>query len=118
MATLEALARDLETGQTTARALVEESLARIADPAGEGARTFLAVDAEGARAHADLIDGLRRRGRAPSRLAGIPFSVKDLFDLAGDETRAGSKQAMPLARATGSSSESGLTAIHDSTSGV
>ncbi len=97
MATLEALARDLETGQTTARALVEGSLARIADPAGEGARTFIAVDAEGARAHADFIDGLRRRGRAPSRFAGIPFSVKDLFDLAGEETRAGSKQAMPKA---------------------
>jgi aspartyl-tRNA(Asn)/glutamyl-tRNA(Gln) amidotransferase subunit A len=97
MATLEALARDLETGRTTARALVEGSLARIADPAGEGARTFIAVDAEGARAHADLMDGLRRRGRAPSRFAGIPFSVKDLFDLAGEETRAGSKQAMPKA---------------------
>jgi aspartyl-tRNA(Asn)/glutamyl-tRNA(Gln) amidotransferase subunit A len=98
MTTMDALARELDGGRTSARALVEESLARIADPAGEGARTFIAVDAEGARAHADLIDGLRRRGRAPSHFAGIPFSVKDLFDLAGEETRAGSKQAMPKAQ--------------------
>jgi len=97
MATLQALARDLDTGRTTARALVERSLARIADPEGEGARAFLAVDAEGARAAADHLDGLRKRGRAPSRFAGVPFSVKDLFDLAGEETRAGSKQAMPKA---------------------
>lgn len=97
MATLHALARDLDTGRTTARALVERSLARIADPEGEGSRAFLAVDAEGARAAADHLDGLRKRGRAPSRFAGVPFSVKDLFDLAGEETRAGSKQAMPKA---------------------
>ena len=97
MTSLHALAGDLNTGRTTARALVEQSLARIADPEGEGARAFLAVDAEGARAAADHLDGLRRRGRAPSRFAGVPFSVKDLFDLAGEETRAGSKQAMPKA---------------------
>jgi aspartyl-tRNA(Asn)/glutamyl-tRNA(Gln) amidotransferase subunit A len=51
MQTIEALARDLEEGRTTARALVEQSLERIADPAGEGASTFLAVhtEARGAR---------------------------------------------------------------------
>lgn len=91
MKTLAQLARGLESGQYTSRGLVEEALAAIADPAGEGSRAFISVDAEGARAAADLADGLRRRGRAPSALAGIPFSSKDLFDLAGEVTTAGSR---------------------------
>jgi aspartyl-tRNA(Asn)/glutamyl-tRNA(Gln) amidotransferase subunit A len=89
-ATLQSLADDLAAGLATSRGLVEASLAAIADPAGEGARAFIRVDAAGARAAADYMDGLRRAGRAPSRLAGIPFSVKDLFDLAGEVTTAGS----------------------------
>jgi aspartyl-tRNA(Asn)/glutamyl-tRNA(Gln) amidotransferase subunit A len=90
MTSLDALSRDLESGRTTARELIETALARIADPAGEGSRTFIAVHAETAHATADFIDGLRKRGRQPSRWAGIPFSVKDLFDEAGEVTRAGS----------------------------
>ncbi len=89
--TLAALADDLGAGRRTARSLVEASLAAMADPSGEGARTFISVDADGARAAADHMDLLRRAGRQPSRFAGIPFSVKDLFDLAGEVTRAGSK---------------------------
>ena len=90
MQTIEALARDLEEGRVTARALVEQSLERIADPAGEGASTFLAVHGEAARAAADCVDGLRKLGRQPSRFAGIPVSLKDLFDEAGEVTKAGS----------------------------
>ena len=90
MQTIEALARDLEEGRVTARALVEQSLERIADPAGEGASTFLAVHTEAARAAADFVDGLRNSGRQPSRFAGIPMSLKDLFDEAGEVTKAGS----------------------------
>jgi aspartyl-tRNA(Asn)/glutamyl-tRNA(Gln) amidotransferase subunit A len=90
-ATLAGLTTALATGRTTARALVEESLARIADPAGEGARAFISVKSELARAEADFADAQRRAGRAPSPFAGIPFGVKDLFDLAGDTTTAGSR---------------------------
>ena len=75
----------------TSRELVEQALAKISDPAGEGARAFIKVDAAGARAAADYQDMLRRSGRAPSPFAGIPISVKDLFDLAGEVTTAGSK---------------------------
>jgi aspartyl-tRNA(Asn)/glutamyl-tRNA(Gln) amidotransferase subunit A len=89
MRTLAQSARELASG-TSSRSLVEECLARIADPAGEGARVFLKVHAETARATADYIDAMRAHGAAPSRYAGIPISVKDLFDLAGDITRAGS----------------------------
>ena len=90
MKPIEELGRDLADGRVTSRALVETCLDRIADPAGEGARAFLHVDADGARAAADTQDGLRARGVTLSPLAGIPVSVKDLFDVAGQVTRAGS----------------------------
>lgn len=90
MRTIEELAQALDAEQTNSRALVEYSLSRIANPAGEGARAFITVQAEQARAMADAIDTLRRVGRAPGRYAGIPIAVKDLFDLAGEPTPAGS----------------------------
>ena len=89
--TLSELSAELANGPTTSRRLVEESLERIADPKGEGSRAFIKVDSVGARAEADRQDDLRKAGRAESRFAGIPFSVKDLFDLAGQVTTAGSK---------------------------
>jgi aspartyl-tRNA(Asn)/glutamyl-tRNA(Gln) amidotransferase subunit A len=87
---IEDLAQALASGQTTSRTLVEEALARIADPAGEGARAFIKVHAEQARTAADAMDALRRAGRAPGRFAGIPIALKDLFDIAGEPTPAGS----------------------------
>jgi aspartyl-tRNA(Asn)/glutamyl-tRNA(Gln) amidotransferase subunit A len=89
--TLASLAADLESGATSARKLVEECLARIADPAGEGARTFIHVDKEAALNAADAMDRLRKAHAAPSPFAGIPVSVKDLFDIKGQVTRAGSR---------------------------
>ncbi len=75
--TLASLADDLEGGRTSARQLVEACLAKIADPAGEGARTFIHVDKDGALAAAEAMDRLRKANAAPSRFAGIPISVKD-----------------------------------------
>ncbi|MBV9560695.1 MAG: amidase [Bradyrhizobium sp.] len=89
--TLPALADDLETGRTSARRLTEECLARIADPAGEGRRVFIHVDKEAALEAADAMDRLRKANAAPSRFAGIPVSIKDLFDIKGQVTRAGSR---------------------------
>ena len=85
------LGRDLAGGRATARGLVEECLGRIADESGEGARAFLLVDTDGARAEADRVDRLRGKGVSLSPLAGIPLSVKDLFDVSGQVTRAGSR---------------------------
>jgi len=85
------LARALQDDALSAVTLVEETLGRIADPAGEGARCFVLVDAENAREAAKEIDAQRRAGRSPSPFAGIPFSVKDLFDVRGQVTTAGSK---------------------------
>jgi aspartyl-tRNA(Asn)/glutamyl-tRNA(Gln) amidotransferase subunit A len=89
--TLASLGAALASGRTSSRALVEEALARIADPAGEGARCFRHVYAEAARQAADAQDRLRQAGYVLSPLAGIPVSIKDLFDVAGERTLAGSK---------------------------
>ena len=90
-ATLSSLASGLQAGSVTSRALVEECLDRIADPAGEGRRTFVEVDESGARSAASRIDAIRKSGEPLSRFAGIPISVKDLFDVRGQVTRAGSR---------------------------
>jgi aspartyl-tRNA(Asn)/glutamyl-tRNA(Gln) amidotransferase subunit A len=89
--TVQRLAADLAAGKTSSRELVEAALARIADPAGEGQRAFTKLYASTARAEADLSDALRRAGIVRSPVEGLPISVKDLFDVAGDSTRAGSK---------------------------
>ncbi|HEY1411871.1 MAG TPA: amidase, partial [Rhodopila sp.] len=90
MRRIDDLAQALADGTTTSRSLIEDALAKIADPAGEGARTFIKVQADQARAMADAADLLRKAGRAPGRYAGIPIALKDLFDVAGEPTPAGS----------------------------
>jgi aspartyl-tRNA(Asn)/glutamyl-tRNA(Gln) amidotransferase subunit A len=89
--TLASLAADLAARRTTSRTLVEDALARIADPAGEGQRTFVKVYGDAARAAADAQDRLRGAGYVASPLAGLPVSIKDLFDVAGEVTLAGSR---------------------------
>ena len=87
---LEDLARDLACGKTTSEKLVEDCLERINDPSGEGGATFTMIAREQARSAARAMDVLRKSGAAPSRFAGIPVSIKDLFDIEGEQTRAGS----------------------------
>jgi aspartyl-tRNA(Asn)/glutamyl-tRNA(Gln) amidotransferase subunit A len=89
--TLVELAGELALGRITSVELVEACLARIADGGGEGERTYLQVDGSGARTAAAAMDGLRAAGAEPSPFAGIPVSVKDLFDIRGQVTRAGSR---------------------------
>jgi aspartyl-tRNA(Asn)/glutamyl-tRNA(Gln) amidotransferase subunit A len=101
MSTAHQLAADLAGGRTTSRALVEAALARIADPSGEGVRAFTKVHADTARLEAATSDALRRRGVVRSAVDGLPVSVKDLFDVAGAVTCAGSAllaDAPPAAR--------------------
>jgi aspartyl-tRNA(Asn)/glutamyl-tRNA(Gln) amidotransferase subunit A len=89
--TLASLADDLANGRSSARKLVEECLARIADPAGEGQRAIVHVDKQAALEAAEAMDRLRKANAAPSPFAGIPVSIKDLFDIKGQVTRAGSR---------------------------
>ena len=91
MKTIANLALELSRGTTTSRTLVERCLEKIANPAGEGSRAFLKVHATTARAAADYHDRMREAGAPVSPWAGIPVSIKDLFDIRGDVTTAGSK---------------------------
>ncbi|MBV8791945.1 MAG: amidase [Pseudolabrys sp.] len=70
---------------------LEESLARIADPKGEGSRACLTVYETTARLEADASDARARAGLSLGALDGAIVSIKDLFDVAGEPTRAGSK---------------------------
>ena len=70
---------------------LEQALARIADPKGEGARACLTVYADAARAAADAADARATLGISLGPLDGVIVSIKDLFDVAGEPTRAGSK---------------------------
>jgi aspartyl-tRNA(Asn)/glutamyl-tRNA(Gln) amidotransferase subunit A len=67
---------------------LEAALERIGDPAGEGARTFLTVYRKAARAEADAADKRAREGASLGPLDGVIVSIKDLFDVAGEPTRA------------------------------
>jgi aspartyl-tRNA(Asn)/glutamyl-tRNA(Gln) amidotransferase subunit A len=91
MWTVAQLGADLAKGTTTSRELVEEAFARIVDPAGEGSRAFMKLYADSARGEAEFADRQRKVGVRRSPVDGLPISVKDLFDVAGDVTRAGSK---------------------------
>jgi len=93
----------------SARDRLEEALARIADANGEGSRACLTVYSQVARNAADAADAGARAGMTLGPLDGTIVSIKDLFDVAGEATRAGSKvlvdappgasDALPLPRA-------------------
>ena len=89
-ATAAEIAQAVRSGETTALAVTEAALARIAriDPL---LGAFADVTAERARAQARAIDAARAAGKPPGTLAGVPFAVKNLFDVEGLATRAGSK---------------------------
>jgi len=77
--TLRELAHRLSALEITSRELVEQALAAIKDPRGEGSRAFLMVHEADALAAADRVDAQRRSGANPGGLSGIPISIKDLF---------------------------------------
>jgi aspartyl-tRNA(Asn)/glutamyl-tRNA(Gln) amidotransferase subunit A len=80
---------------------LEQALSRIADPKGEGARACLTVYAEQARAAADAADAREKADTRLGPLDGTLVTIKDLFDVKGEPTRAGSKilKDAPLAEA-------------------
>src|SRR5262249_33822298 len=89
--TIVELSQLLASQKITSRQLVDQALAAIKDPQGEGSRTFLSVHESESLAAADQVDAQRRGGAKLPALAGIPISIKDLFDEAGVTTLGGSK---------------------------
>ncbi len=84
------VARRLARRECSSREVIENALERIADPAGEGQRTFTLVLGDSARLYADATDKLRAAGAELPPLAGLPVSIKDLLDLRGEVTTAAS----------------------------
>jgi aspartyl-tRNA(Asn)/glutamyl-tRNA(Gln) amidotransferase subunit A len=84
------IAAAVASGEATATAVVEAALARIEtrDPV---LNSFTAVTAERALARARALDVGRAKGKTLGPLAGVPFAVKNLFDIAQQPTLAGSK---------------------------
>ncbi|MGB9370081.1 MAG: amidase family protein, partial [Xanthobacteraceae bacterium] len=79
---------------------LEQALAAIADPKGEGARACLTVYAETARAAADAADARAKAGISLGPLDGTIVTIKDLFDVKGEPTRAGSRTEVDAQPAT------------------
>jgi 1-carboxybiuret hydrolase len=85
-----AIAEGVRSGRFTARAVAEAHLARIATHDLKlGA--FTVVTRARALREADAVDAKRAAGRPLGALAGVPYAVKNLFDVAGVATLAGSK---------------------------
>jgi 1-carboxybiuret hydrolase len=84
------IAQAVKSGRLSALSVAEATLARIAkyDPI---LNSFTDVTADRARAKARAIDAAIAAGRNAGPLAGVPFAVKNLFDVRGLATRAGSK---------------------------
>jgi aspartyl-tRNA(Asn)/glutamyl-tRNA(Gln) amidotransferase subunit A len=92
------IAHAVSARRMSALAAVDAALARIAahDPV---LNSFTDVVADRARARARAIDAQIAAGKNPGALAGVPFAVKNLFDVQGLSTRAGSKINRDLAPA-------------------
>lgn len=88
---IRALAAELAAGRTTSVALTEAALAHAqAHRAADGA-AYVSLDARAALDMARAADAARAAGNVPSLLAGLPVSIKDLFDVAGQVSAAGSR---------------------------
>ncbi len=90
MRTAASIATEVRSGRTTARAEVQAALARIA-AANPSINAFTDIVTERALGTAERLDAAIAAGRDPGPLAGVPFAVKNLFDVAGLATRAGSR---------------------------
>jgi 1-carboxybiuret hydrolase len=84
------IAEAVRSGGAKAQDIVEAALRRIGER-NPSLGAFTDLTAGRARAKAEAIDQRRRRGEKLGSLAGAPFAVKNLFDVAGVTTRAGSK---------------------------
>ena len=89
--TLLQMAADLEAGRSSATELAEQALSRMVWQQANGIPAFIHVVEANVRAEAAKSDARRKASRTLSRFDGIPFGVKDLFDVRGETTAAGSK---------------------------
>ncbi|HET7009822.1 MAG TPA: amidase family protein [Anaerolineales bacterium] len=105
------IVRKLRAGETTATAVLEATLARVAAVEGRAPSTvpyvedpddrakihaYIAVTAERARRQAQAVDRALAAGDDPGPLAGVPVAVKDIFCVRGTASTAGSRILEPF----------------------
>lgn len=95
--TLAELSARLAEGTVTSRELAERAIAMAGDVARQGPVAFVELDEESVQRDADHADALRTGEQGVGPLTGIPIAIKDLFDVAGQDTRAGSRDAVTVA---------------------
>lgn len=83
------IARAVREGRAKARDIVENFLDRI-ERLNPSLNSFTTILSDRARAEADAVDAMVAAGEDPGPLAGVPFGVKDNYDVAGRVTTAGS----------------------------
>lgn len=88
--TLMGLAKALKNGDVTTLTLVQLCFEKIDNPEGEGARVFISTNRDGSLVAAEAMDLLRAANMHPTPFAGIPLAIKDIFDIRGEVTTAGS----------------------------
>ncbi len=90
----------LISGEITSEALVQRAFERIEDKNGQGALTFTKLFKEQAIGNAQDYDQRRKNGEPLPAYAGVPITIKDLFDIEGHATTAGSKllKSAPVAQ--------------------
>lgn len=84
------IASAVASGEMSARTVIEESLSVIRSR-DQTLNAFTDVTADRALARADAIDAARAARKPIGPLAGVPFAVKNLFDVQNLPTRAGSR---------------------------
>jgi aspartyl-tRNA(Asn)/glutamyl-tRNA(Gln) amidotransferase subunit A len=89
--TIDALNAAIAAGETSCAEIVESALARAKNARGEGEWTFRLLCGDAARSEAVEEDLLRTGDGAVSPLAGMPISIKDNIDIAGERTGGGCK---------------------------
>ncbi|MDN2716844.1 amidase [Janthinobacterium sp. SUN120] len=88
--TIRDLAADLAAGRITSVELTQRMLARAEAHRAQGGHAYVSLDGEQALAEARASDAARAAGWVPSPLAGVPLSIKDLFDVRGQVSSAAS----------------------------
>jgi AtzE family amidohydrolase len=83
------IAAGVRAGRLRAADVIDAALTRISER-NPGLNAFTGVLAEEARSRARAVDAACEAGRDPGVLAGVPFAVKNLFDVEGVVTLAGS----------------------------
>ncbi|GAA3598367.1 amidase [Gibbsiella quercinecans] len=104
MTTLWQASQQLLTGQANPETLTNEALDAIAAESGEGKRVFTKVYAVDAQQQAQQASVRWRQHQQRSPIDGLPISIKDLFDVAGETTCAGSSVLVDAPAATVSAS--------------